>query len=464
MTHCQVFLNNSHYALGFVARYCVGDICPRLFAAGKPLPQGYLFKMRIAAKVIFDWIKRMNKISIMFANKFFFLNGGSERVFFQDRDFLLRNGTKVVDFSMKDPRNFPSDCANYFVSNIDYYSTRGVLNKIKQGVKFVRSAEAINKLQGLIENEKPDIAHLHNIYHQLTPSIISVLKRNGVRVVLTLHDGKLICPSYLMLAKGKVCTTCEGRSFWRPLVTNCVGSRRQEVLLMLEAYWHKWARSYEYVDIFLSPSRFLAKLVSQRIPESKIRVLHNGIDLDAYSSGSSDHAYALYFGRLSREKGIETLLKTHSMLGNEMPLKVVGAGPLEKGLRERYPNAEFLGYQAGDVLKETIANSAFVVVPSEWYENCSMVVLEAMAMGKSVIGSRIGGIPEQIDEGKTGFLFEMGNVGELAAKMKALFQYPDMRRTMGMAARKKAEQEYSLDAHCTTLLKIYKELLSENYL
>jgi glycosyltransferase involved in cell wall biosynthesis len=240
-------------------------------------------------------------------------------------------------------------------------------------------------------------------------------------------------------------------------------SRGQELLLMFEAYWHKWVGSYEQVDLFLSPSRFLAELISQRIPQEKIRVLHNGIHLDAYSPGSSDHDYALFLGRLSREKGIETLLKTHRMLGNDMTLKVVGAGPLDKGLRERYPKAEFLGYQTGDVLKETIAKSAFVVVPSECYENCPMVVLEAMAMSKPVIGSRIGGIPEQIDEGKTGFLFEMGDVGELAAKMKALFQDPDMRRTMGMAARKKVEQEYSLDVHCTTLLKIYKELLSENY-
>lgn len=404
----------------------------------------------------------MDKISILFANKFFFLNGGSERVFFQERDFLLRNGTKVVDFSMEDPRNFPSDYANYFVSNIDYYSTRGVVSKIKQGVQFVRSAEAVVKLKRLVENEKPDIAHLHNIYHQLTPSIIPVLKRNGVKVVLTLHDGKLICPSYLMLAGGNVCTACKGRSFWKPLVTNCMDSRGQEILLMIEAYWHKWAGSYEQVELFVSPSRFLAKLISQRVPEEKIRVLHNGIDLDTYSPGSNDHGYALYLGRLSREKGIETLLEAHSKLGNEIGLKVAGSGPLERELRGRYQHAEFLGYQTGEKIKKTVASSAFVVVPSEWYENCPMVVLEAMAMGKPVIGSRIGGIPEQIDDGRTGFLFEMGNVDELAEKMSMLSRSRDMRIRMGMAARKKVEQEYSLDAHCTKLIKIYEELLSKN--
>ena len=369
---------------------------------------------------------------------------------------------KVIDFSMEDPRNFHSDYASYFVSNIDYHTSQDLWSRLKEAAKFIHSSEAVDKLERLVENEKPDIAHLHNIYHQLTPSIISVLKRNGVKVVLTLHDGKLICPSYLMLARGKICTVCTGHSFWKPLVTNCVGSRGQELLLMLEAYWHKWMGSYEHVDIFLSPSRFLAKLISQRVPEEKIRVLHNGIYLDTYSPGSNDDGYALYLGRLSKEKGIETLLKAHSKLGNEIGLKVAGSGPLERELRQRYQHAEFLGYQTGEEVKKTVATSTFVVVPSECYENCPMVVLEAMAMGKPVIGSRMGGIPEQIDDGRTGLLFEMANADELTEKMRLLAENPEMRKKMGVAARKKVEEEYSLGAHCTKLMKIYEELLSEN--
>ena len=401
-------------------------------------------------------------MNVLLANKFFFLNGGSERVFSQERNFLLNRGINVVDFSMEDARNFPSDYSTFFVSRIDYYGSMGIWSKLKQGAKFIHSSEAVEKIERIIRRKRPDIAHLHNIYHQLTPSIIPVLKRRGVKVVLTLHDGKLICPSYLMLAGEKPCVACRGRSFWKPLTTHCVGSRGREVLLALEAFWHKWVRSYEQVDLFLSPSRFLAELVSQRVPEEKIRVLHNGVDLSAYPSSSNDDGYALYFGRLSREKGVETLLQAHKYIGNGIKLKVIGTGPLEGELRTRYPEAEFMGYREGEELKTLLADSAFVVVPSEWYENCPMVVLEAMAMGKPVIGSRIGGIPEQIDNGKTGLLFEMGNIGELAEKIKALSVNIDIRQTMGLAARKKVEREYSLDIHCTTLMKTYKELLSKN--
>lgn len=390
------------------------------------------------------------------------MKGGSEKVFFQERDFLLKNGVMVVDFSMEDPRNFPSDYSGFFVPNVDYYSNEGIVSKINKALKFIHSPEAVNKLQRLVDKETPDIAHLHNIYHQLTPSIIRVLKENNVKVVLTLHDGKLICPNYLMLAGSNLCTVCEGRSFWKPLLTNCTGSRAEEILLSLEAYWHKWVGSYEQVDIFLSPSRFLSELVSQRVPQRKIRILHNGIDLKAYSPSYNDDGYGLYFGRISREKGIESLLQAHKSLTGPLPFKVVGTGPLERELKDRYPNAEFLGYKEGEELQEIIDNSAFVVVPSEWYENCSMVVLEAMALGKPIIGSRIGGIPEQIDEGRTGLLFEMGNVEEISKKMKLLSENPKIRKRMGIAARKKLEQEYSLESHCVNLMKIYEELLSKN--
>lgn len=390
------------------------------------------------------------------------MNGGSEKVFFQERDFLLRKGIRVIDFSMKDPRNFQSPYAKHFVSNIDYYSSEGGWRAIRKAATFIHSPEAVSKIRRLIQNGEPDIAHLHNIYHQLTPSIISVLKKSGVKVVLTLHDGKLICPNYLMLARGRICTRCNGHLFWKPVATNCTGSLRQVLLLMLEAYWHQWARSYDRVDLFLSPSRFLAELISQRIPKEKIKVLHNGIDLESYRPSYNDHGYVLYFGRLSKEKGIETLLQAHQAVANETTLKVVGTGPLASDLKQRYQEAEFLGYRSGEALKEIVANAAFVVVPSEWYENCPMVVLEAMAMGKPVIGSAIGGIPEQIDHGRTGFLFEMGNVGELAEKIKILSENNDMRRHMGMAARKKVEEAYALDAHCTTLMQIYKEVLSQN--
>jgi glycosyltransferase involved in cell wall biosynthesis len=399
---------------------------------------------------------------VLLANKYFSLKGGAETVFFQERDFLLKNGVEVIDFSMRTPDNVRSDYEDAFLSTIDYQSACGTIGKIRQAARFIHSSEAIYKLERLVDKKKPDIAHLHNIYHQITPAIISRLKKLGVKTVLTLHDGKLVCPKYLMLAHGKVCTACRGRRFWKVFVRNCVGSRQRAALLMLEAYWHRWKRSYDMVDLFLSPSRFLADLISARIPRDKIRLLPNGIALESQRPSFKDNGYALYLGRISGEKGIQTLLEAHERLGNGLGMRIVGTGPLEKELRQRFEAAEFLGYQSGPELAQTVSEAAFLVVPSEWYENCPMVVLEAMAMGKPVIGSRIGGIPEQVDDGSTGLLFEMGNVNELAEKMKLLSEDLDMRREMGIKARKKVEKEYSLKKHCDRLMRIYEEISTKN--
>lgn len=398
-------------------------------------------------------------MKVLLVNKYFFLKGGAERVFFQEKECLKKEGVSVVDFSMEDRRNVSSQFSDHFVSNVDYYASGGFKKLARTSLKFIRSGEAMKQIGSLCEDEKPDIAHLHNIYHQLTPSVIPVLKRFGTKVVMTLHDGKLICPGYVMLNRNSICTRCSDGSFWRPFVINCQGNKWHGLLFSAEAYWHKLARSYEKVDLFLTPSSFLKKVISRRISPGKIRVLKNGVELDSYRPVWEDSGYALYLGRLSREKGLKTLCEAYEQVSGTVALKIVGTGPLEAELKKRYPKVRFMGFRTGNELKEIIGQSSFVVVPSEWYENCSMVVLEAMAMGKPVVGSRVGGIPEQVEDGKTGLLFEMGSVNDLARKMGLLTNDPSLRREMGKAARAKAEEEYSLKQHCVGLLEIYDGLL-----
>lgn len=399
-------------------------------------------------------------MKLLLVNKFFFFNGGSETVFFQEREFLKSQNIDVVDFSMEDVRNIESKYSSSFISNIDFQNSYGVFNKIKNGFSFIHSREAVAKLDALLTKERPDIAHLHNIYHQLTPSIIPVLKKHGVKVVMTLHDYKLICPAYLALKHGKICIDCGGQDFWKPFLSNCQRSKSQSLLLSLEALWHKWKKSYNGVDLFISPSQFLADLTSMRFSKNKIKVLTNGINIDEYVASYHDDGYALYFGRISKEKGIKTLLEAHKNLKESISLKVVGTGPLDDEFSSLYSSAEFLGHKTGKELNNLISNAAYVIVPSEWNENCSMVVLEAMALGKPVIGSNIGGIPEQIDDGKTGFLFEMGNVKQLTENMMILHKNKELRYKMGKAARVKLEKKYSLGGHCNELLNIYEELLN----
>lgn len=401
-------------------------------------------------------------MKVLFANKFFFLNGGSERVFFLEREFLLKQGIPVIDFSMQDERNFQSAYAESFVSHVDYHRKSRLLEKARQAASFIRSSESLHRLGDLVDREKPNIAHLHNIYHQITPSIIPLLKKKNVKVVLTLHDCKLICPSYLMLNKGRICEACHGRDFFKAFTCHCQDSILNGFLLAAEGYWHSLFRSYESVDLFIPSSAFLAELVVRyRLPREKIVVLGNAIDTERLQPTYEDRGYGLYFGRLSKEKGLNTLLEAYGKLKTKRPFKIVGTGPLEDELKRRSSNVEFLGFKTGNDLMDIISGAAFVVVPSEWYENCSNVVLEAMALGKPVIASRIGGLPEQIEDGKTGFLFQMGDHDELAEKMQTLWMDANLRKSMGYASRLKLESEFSLKKHGSELLRIYRSLVSQ---
>lgn len=402
-------------------------------------------------------------MKILYANKFFFLNGGSETVMFQERGYMLKHGAEVVDFSMQDKRNFESAYSEYFVSPVSYRSGP-LIKRLRAAGSFIHSSEAVEKITELAEKTKPDVAHLHNIYHQLTPSIIPALKKLGVKVVVTLHDGKLICPAYLMLNNGKPCQDCQGTKFYLPFTRNCQNSHIQGALLSAEAYYHKWKKSYEQVDLFITPSRFLADAVKSRTGIERLKVLNNGIEMAKYTPTWEDENYILFLGRLSSEKGVPTLLKAHAAMNKEKQpqLVVVGTGPLEAELcKASPPNVTFTGYCSGEPLWNYIRKASCLVIPSEWYENCPMSSIEAMAMGKPVIGSRMGGIPEQVEDGVNGFLFEAGNVNELTTALEKLMASSDLRRQMGEAARKKAENEYSLEVHNRELLRIYEELIKK---
>ncbi len=412
-------------------------------------------------------------MKIITINKFFFLKGGSERVFFQEREFLKKQGVKVFDFSMQHPENILSPYSDYFIKNIEYSNSniKGGLSlhqKIQSGLKLIFNTEANKNLERLIKQVHPDLAHMHNIYHQLTPSIITVLKKAGIKMVMTLHDYKLLCPVYNMINRGRICNKCHGSSFWHTISNRCMdGSLPMSIVLAVEAYWHRWLKSYEKVDMVVSPSNFLADLVKKyRFKRGNITVIPNGIDTNSYRPFWNDKNYIVYFGRISPEKGVETLLNAYDNIGLErrrIGLKIVGQGPQLDVLREKYKYVDFTGYKKDEELKRIVEEASFVVIPSQWYENCSMSVLEAMAMGKPVIASNIGGLPEQVEDGKTGFLFEMGNVEELSQKIITLAKNKELRQTMGRRARQKAINEYSLEVHGRKLLALYEKLMAGEY-
>ncbi|UJR53044.1 glycosyltransferase family 4 protein [Dickeya zeae] len=402
-------------------------------------------------------------MKVLLVNKFFYIKGGAETVYFQEYDRLKAAGVEVMTFSMQHENNFPSDYAAYFVDNVDYHQRSGVVGAIKTAVNFIHNSQACKKLRALLHQEKPDIVHFHNIYHQLTPSLISVARECGCKTVLTAHDYKMICPSYTMLRDGNVCDACVTGSVFNAFKYRCQqGSASKSLLLSLEAGWQAIVRHYQQLDAIISPSEFLRGQLLRKLPHSRIDVIVNGINDDLPLEADEDDGYFLFIGRLSREKGVATLARAHQQMKNNMPLKIVGNGPLYDELVAQFPDAEFLGYkQQGEELNRLIKRARAVVVPSEYYENCSMSVLESMAFAKPVVGGRIGGIPEQIRDKVDGILFEPGNVQALAEILDYLALNPQQAKDMGRNARQRLSEKYSLNKHTAALLALYQEIISK---
>ncbi|MBX9445915.1 glycosyltransferase family 4 protein [Dickeya chrysanthemi] len=402
-------------------------------------------------------------MKVLLVNKFFYIKGGAETVYFQESERLKAAGVEVVDFSMQHENNFPSDYASYFVDNVDYHQRSDVAGAIKTAVNFIHNSQACKKLLALLHKENPDIVHFHNIYHQLTPSLIHVAKKFGCKTVLTAHDYKIICPSYTMLRDGKVCDACLTGSVFNAFKYRCQqGIASKSLLLSLEAAWQNIARNYQALDVIISPSEFLRGQLIRKLPNARIEVIVNGIDDDLTKETVEDEGYFLFIGRLSREKGVATLAQAHQQMRNKIPLKIAGNGPLYNDLVAWFPNAEFLGYkQQGAELNTLIKQARAVIVPSEYYENCSMSVLESMAFAKPVVGGRIGGIPEQIRDNIDGVLFEPGNVQALADVLDDLALHPQKAQKMGLSARQRLSEKYSLDKHTASLLALYQEIINE---
>lgn len=405
-------------------------------------------------------------MKVLLANKFFYRNGGSESVLFQEREYLRNAGVEVIDFSMHDPRNLESPYARFFVDNQSYEgatASRGG-GQLRTALKLIHSTEAVDKIGALIDRTQPDLVHCHNVYHQLTPSIIGAAKRRGLPVVLTLHDYKPVCPVYLRLSNGRVCSECLDHGFSRVIVNRCAErSLGKSVLLYAEAMVQRALRNYEQVDAVIAPSRFMRDSVApRRFSIDRVTVIPNGVDVAGIQISDRDDNYVLYMGRLSPEKGIETLLEAHAGIDSRVDLLVAGTGPLEADLRRRYPKARFSGHLSGVDLHNAVRNCSVIVAPSSCYENCPMAVLEAMAFGKPVLGSDIGGIPELIVPGETGFLFPPDDPVTLRSQLLHVMAQPGLRRALGSAGRTRAVEHYSLERHNRALMNLYRSLMEQS--
>jgi len=403
-------------------------------------------------------------LTLLCVNNYYYPRGGAEVVFLEQERLFRAAGWQVVPFAMRHPHNLATPWSDYFVDEIEFGHAYSPWEKLRRVPKVIFSLEARRKLRRLLDAVPVSVCHLHNIYHHISPSILGVLRQRAVPVVLTLHDLKLACPAYKMLAHDGVCERCKGGHLRHVMGHRCVkGSLALSALAYLEARLHRMLNTYGgNVDRFTVPSRFyLHKLVEWGVPADKLVYVPNFVDVDAFRPRTRVGRSFLYFGRLGPEKGTTTLIAAAARA--QVPLHIAGTGPEEapaRRLAERL-GAEviFLGHLSGAPLRAAIAAARATVLPSEWYENAPMSVLESYASGVPVLGAAIGGIGELIRENETGATFSSGSVEDLAARLRWLADLPDRRVTeMGQCARAWVEREFTAAQYRHRLSQLYAEL------
>jgi glycosyltransferase involved in cell wall biosynthesis len=397
-------------------------------------------------------------------NNYFYPRGGAEVLFLEQNRMFEQMGWQVVPLAMRHPKNLPTPWAEFFPDEIELGHEYSLARKLLQAQRVVYSLQARRNLLNLLDRVRPNIAHAHNIYHHLSPSILPVLRGCGIPTVMTVHDLKLACPAYTMMAYNQPCERCRGGKIHNVVRHRCIkGSLALSGLVMLETAAHRLSRVYERnVERFIAPSRFmLEKLVEWGWPRERFTYIPNFVDLERFRPASEIGSRFVYCGRLENLKGVATFLRAAAAAGQ--PVTLAGTGPHETELRalaqQLGADAIFLGHQSKQALVTVIQSARAIVVPSECLENAPLALLEAYAAGRPVIGSRIAGIPELIREDETGALVAPGDVEGLASVLDRFAALPSHRlAAMGTAGRLWAEQEFSATTYRNRLLALYDSL------
>lgn len=442
---------------------------------------------------------------ILLVNKYFYRKGGAETYFFALAEGLRALGHDVAFFSMKHPNNEPSYWSKYFVSEKDYVGDISAFKKVQEAATLIYSFEARRKFEALLEEFKPDIIHMNNVHRQLTLSILDApyLKKHHVPVVYTAHDYILLCPAYTMVnGRGEVCDACLDKHFMHATKNVCVkGSRAKSALATMEAEFLKLHHSYDKIDLIIAPSQFMKSKLDEGGFAGKTVAMQNFLTDSQMAMGArvanthkfedtqaGARPYFLFFGRLSKEKGILTLVKAflqaagldegagsgtgaghNEVLPDTWDLHIVGDGPEREAIEQLIASAgpqavsriHLLGYKNGEDLQREVGNARFSVLSSEWRENMPYSGLESLAAQTPIIGARIGGIPELVEEGRTGFTFESGNIADLKdGLLKASAVDEDIYGTMQRRCIEYVTLRCGQQAYAEQLVDRYAKLLN----
>ena len=358
-------------------------------------------------------------MKILLINKFLFPNGGSETYIFKLGEYLETQGHEVQYFGMEHRNRCVGNRVNAYTCNMDFHGG-SKLSKLTYSIKTIYSKEARVKLRKVLEDFTPDVCHLNNFNYQLTPSIILEIvkwrKQSGhaCKLIYTAHDYQLICPNHMMNnpRTHKNCEKCVGGHYTNCMKNKCIhGSMVKSMIGMSEAELWNRLGVYRHLDVIICCSEFVKrKIDTNPMLREKTVVMHNFIDQPETKTVEKKE-YVFFFGRYSREKGVRTLIEAAKQLP-EIPFIFAGNGEYESEM-VAVDNIQNVGFQTGAALDDLIRHATFSVCPSEWYENCPFSVMESQTRGTVVIGANIGGIPELIEDGENGLLFESGNVDSL---------------------------------------------------
>ena len=427
----------------------------------------------------------MSPLRILMVNKFHYLKGGSETYHFAVGESLDRAGHEVAWFAMEDPDNLPTRWSKYFVSASDYTGKSSPLRKLRDGARLVYSFEARRKFEALLEEFRPDVIHLNLVHRQLTFSILDAphLKTHPVPVVYTAHDYIPVCPNCTMLdGAGGVCDACLDGRFRHCVEHRCVkGSRTKSALAAAEAAFLRWHGSYRKIDRLISPSEFMReKLLEGGFPAYQIVYMRNFAKDEVLAHARTDEdltdresPYLLFFGRLSREKGVDVLVDAFLSIAGRIPgwrLVIAGEGPEREAIEEQlgdHPDGgrvELVGFQRGDALSAYAERASLAIASSRCRENMPFSIVESFAAGTPVVGTRIGGIPELVSEGGTGFLAEPGDAASLAEAILrgvALCGDAGAYRAMQSRCRSYVLENCDQSRYLENLVSLYKRLIDQ---
>lgn len=398
-------------------------------------------------------------MKILMINKFLHPNGGSETYIFKLGDYLKKNNHEVQYFGMEHEDRCVGNKVNAYTSNMDFHNGNKI-SKFFYPIKTIYSIEARVQIRKVLDDFNPDICHINNFNYQLTPSIILEIEKwkkegNKCKIIFTAHDYQLICPNHMCNNPntGSNCEKCFGGHFINCINGRCIhGSFAKSFIGFLEAtFWNKNG-VYKYIDKMICCSNFLKeKMDSNILFAEKTIALHNYVDKFEWKETKKKN-YVLYFGRYSKEKGINTLLNVCKELKG-VQFIFAGTGPLENEI-EKVSNIKNVGFQKGNALEQLIREARFSIYPSEWYENCPFSVMESQMYGTPVIGANIGGIPELIKENITGELFESGNAEDLKEKIYKLWVNEELTNEYSLNCKDIIFDD--IDEYGDKLLRIYK--------